>query len=135
LRDIPVVNSQVERYEKERERRLDEIINKNPDLQDLADVCRQLGSLQNFELLKRGMATHGRPALYYYYRSTISFQDSSKIFSPYREKAGWHSIENLSVNPTMGFQKGDLRVVIQHGGMDEADYGLTCAKIPEGERL
>jgi hypothetical protein len=51
------------------------------------------------------------------------------------EKAGWHSIENLSVNPTMGFQKGDLRVVIQHGGMDEADYGLTCAKIPEGEKL
>jgi len=134
FRNIPIINSQIETYEKGKQERQNELISKNPDLQTLAKICEQLGSLQNFKLLSREMSSHSRPALYYYYDSNISYTDTFKTFSAFLEQDGWHSTENVSINSTFSYQKDDWRVIVQYGGMRDAEYGLTCEKASEGSR-
>jgi hypothetical protein len=128
LRSIPFVNKSLQNYDEEKEKRLDELISKNEELRLLAKVCQGLGSLRNFKLLSRSIATHGPPELYYYYHSDLPFSETTPVFTSFLESDGWRAFENSSMNPTIAFRKDSFIVIIQHGGIGEAEYGITCGK-------
>lgn len=134
VRNIPSVNAVVRSYDQAKEKRINEFIKQSEIHQKLGSVCGELGALQNFELAGRDIATHGSPELYYYFRSKASLTDTRRILSQYLEKRGWHEIESLSMNYTFAYQKDDLRVVVQYGGIGDADYGITCSKKSESQR-
>lgn len=134
LKKIPAVNSQLNKYNQLRQRQIDKEIEGNEDYQRLALICGEIGSHQQFELLRRDMSVHGAPAVYYYYRSSLPFSMASAAITGLMERDGWHGVNNRSMNYTMAFEKDDLRIVVQYGGMGDADYGITCKVKSESDR-
>lgn len=126
-RNLAPINSLNETREKE----LDEIISRNEDLKILADICTQLGSLQDFKLLRRSMSTHGEPELYFYFRSDKQFPEASKTFSTFLEQNSWRLLEESRLGKLEYYRKDNLEVNIQYGRIGDAEYGITCAKSPK----
>jgi len=134
LQKVPVINEQLERAEKAKQAEIDSAISKNAELRSLAATCSTLGSLKSFKLIGRDIYSHGKAGLSYYYASEESYDDTYRTLSAYLSSNGWHSIESLSVNRTFAFQKDDMRVTVQYGGIGTADYGITCEMRSGGER-
>ena len=134
LKNIPVINTQLDKYEQWKQEQIDQEIKKSADLVNLAATCDKVASVQEFELISRFISTNGAPAIYCYYRSGVPPAVASKNITDFMEREGWHSIENLSINYSFAFQRDDLRVIVQNGGMRDADYGITCVKEMESAR-
>jgi hypothetical protein len=133
-RNIPVINSRMDDLERAREDRLSEIISQDDDLRNLANGCEQAGAVLNFKLIRRSATSNvDSRSLHYYYQSDAKLQHSFKAISQFLEAREWHPMENLSMNYTLAYQKSDQRVIVQHGGMGDADYGITCQKIKQSE--
>lgn len=109
-----------------REVEIDKSIEKSERLKALASVCKELGDLENFELISRAMSTHEPDALYYYYRSEKPFAEVNAILLRFANDNDWSPFDNPSINPTIGIEKKGIRVILQYGGMREAQYGITC---------
>lgn len=114
-----------------REREIDIAIERSNELKALASVCRELGDLEGFELLSRGRSTHGPDALYYYYRSEKHLTDVNMILHRFAVDNGWSPLDNSSINPTTAIEKNGTRVILQHGGMGTAQYGITCQMLSQ----
>lgn len=108
-----------------REDRLDEIINRDARLLKLAEICSELGSIQDFKLLRRSIAKDGS-ALFYYYRSSKSFPDASAEYSKFLAGNGWKLTNNSGLGRLEFYRKNGLIVDIQYGGIGDAEYGITC---------
>lgn len=134
LKNIPGINTQFDKYEQWKQEQIDQEIKKSADLVNLAATCDKVASVQEFELISRSISTHGAPAVYCYYRSGVPPTVASKNITDFMEREGWHSIENLSINHSFAFQKDDSRVIVQNGGIRDADYGVTCVKKIESAR-
>ncbi len=116
------------------EARLERQIQGSSDLQALARICGDLGDLRGFVLRRRERNTHGRPALYYYFNSPLSLDQTVGDFKNFFEAGGWQRIDAPIFPRSLAFQKDETRVTIQYGGMREADYGITCELIGPDER-
>lgn len=134
VKRVQLVNSQLEQFEKVQEEQLDKFIHDNEDYKALALLCGDTGNAANLVLSRRSVSMHEPPATFYYYQSAQPYGKVSSSISTYLEGLGWESIENLSVNETLAFQKDNVRIILQHGGMGEVDYGLTCLKKNAGDR-
>jgi hypothetical protein len=107
----------------------DEAIQKNPELQELDNLCKQIAALKDFKFISKGISSHGLPALYYSYYSENDFDETDKFFRDYLMKNGWESVSNPSNNRTSAFKKHSIRIIIQYGGMGtDSNYGITCEK-------
>jgi len=134
FRKIPAVNSQLTKYDEFQQRDVNKTIQGDENFRRVAAICDEIGDNEQFELLERQISGHGNPAVFYYYRSSIPMSDGFKNVSDFMKLNGWHSIENLSMNHSLGFQKDDFRVIVQYGGMGDAEFGITCEIKSETER-
>jgi len=109
-----------------REKELDELINKSENLKALAEVCAELGRIQEFKLLRRSISKDGSE-LYYYFSSEKPFPAASQLFSDYFSQRGWVRQDRSQVARAEFYRNEKLAIDIQYGGIGDAEYGITCS--------
>lgn len=132
LKGLPVVNSAVKKWDEADKRAQDEFIEKTPDFRLLRDACEDKRPL-DFELLERSVMDRESPLIEYYYVSKIQKDEGFKRFRLIFDSS-WTEVENLSINPTIAFQRGNVRAIVQYGGIRDADWSVSCVIKSPGAR-
>ena len=128
---LPVIGGLNDRVANAQQKSIEEEIAKNPKLVTLDSTCKQLGILEGMEFIEMNAVFREVPMIAYFFKSDADRHHVKIKFDRYLEARGWHSSEARSFNDTFAYQKEDLRIVVQVGGMRSADYGLTCMIIKE----
>lgn len=114
----------------QREQQLDEFINKNETLKQLDTLCKEVGAVQRFKLIRRSISRDASE-LYLYFETGIPHIQTSNNYAPYFRDQAWMRDERSQVGRTEVFRKDDVMITIQYGGIGGgADIGITCRAKP-----
>jgi len=128
------VQSLPDPFAEQREKRLDDLINKNERLKRLNDLCQDIGSSNRLRLVRRSVAKDDSE-LYFYFKAGIPYvQISNNLAAYFREKA-WTRQDHSRVASAEFFRKDGLAVTIQYGGIGGGiDLGVTCTTYLDSSR-
>lgn len=130
-KELPILKEKLKDWDEFTTRETEEAIKRNPELQELDNLCKQIPLSERFKLYSKRMASHGPPALFLFYYSEDDFDKSDKLFREYFKQNGWEIFNKNSMNRISEFRKNNYIISIQYGGVGQsANYAISCEKTP-----
>lgn len=130
-KELPFVRDNVKKFDEYTTKETDDAIKKSPELQELDALCKQIPLSDRFEFYSKRMASHGPPALFFFYSSEEDFLASDALFKDYFKQRGWEIRDSNSLNKISEFRNEKYLITIQYGGIGKnANYAMSCEKLP-----
>lgn len=119
--------------DKQRTELTNKAIRKSSDLQELDKICTQIPLPADFRLIKKDGIDDQKITLSYYYDSQKKYIEVWQFLDNYFDDNNWKFIENgegvISSQKFIEYQKDSYKVIIQNGGMGDAEYSIYCEKL------
>jgi hypothetical protein len=127
---------QLSKSEEERlNRGADERIKNSPSHARLAHLCfEEITNYPGLKLVSKHANWKGSDYLVYYYKApSANWAEVKTFYKDYFVEHGWSVQREDDVSwgsDTLEFRNDAFRVVINHQGLGDADYAITCGNLP-----
>ncbi|HEV2799788.1 MAG TPA: hypothetical protein VGW12_04780 [Pyrinomonadaceae bacterium] len=139
-RNTPIFRKMAEGQEKRSAEYTEEALKKSPSLQELDRLCtKEIPLFEGFVLLSKSASSHRSTFLSYFYDSGADYRKVKSFYIDYFAKNGWQLTEEKDGGwgqRKVEFRKGNYKIIVSHGGMENAEYAFDCEKLSDsGEAL